>query len=37
MSNFIIVNLNFVHIGGVPLYLGKAQYEYWKHTQLIST
>lgn len=23
------------HIGGVPFYIGKAQYEYWKHTQLI--
>ena len=22
-------------IGGVPFYLGKAQYQYWKHTQLI--
>jgi uncharacterized protein (DUF779 family) len=22
-------------IGGVPFYIGKAQYEYWKHTQLI--
>ena len=22
-------------IGGCPFYIGKAQYEYWKHTQLI--
>ncbi|KXB30877.1 acetaldehyde dehydrogenase [Dechloromonas denitrificans] len=22
-------------IGGVPFYIGKTQYEYWKHTQLI--
>jgi uncharacterized protein (DUF779 family) len=22
-------------IGGVPFYMSKAQYEYWKHTQLI--
>lgn len=22
-------------IGGSPFYMGKAQYEYWKHTQLI--
>jgi uncharacterized protein len=23
------------NIGGWPIYIGKAQYEYWKHTQLI--
>lgn len=23
------------HIGGSPFYIGKAQYQYWKHTQLI--
>jgi len=23
------------HIGGCPFYIGKAQYQYWKHTQLI--
>ncbi|GKV66370.1 MULTISPECIES: DUF779 domain-containing protein [Sporosarcina] len=23
------------HIGGVPFYMMKSQYEYWKHTQLI--
>ena len=23
------------HIGGLPFYIGGAQYEYWKHTQLI--
>ena len=23
------------HIGGVPFYMHKNQYEYWKHTQLI--
>jgi hypothetical protein len=23
------------HIGGVPFYISKTQYEYWKHTQLI--
>jgi uncharacterized protein len=23
------------HIGECPFYIGKAQYEYWKHTQLI--
>jgi uncharacterized protein (DUF779 family) len=23
------------HIGGQPFYIGGAQYEYWKHTQLI--
>ena len=23
------------HVGGVPFYIGKAQYDYWKHTQLI--
>ncbi|MFA7665966.1 MAG: DUF779 domain-containing protein [Burkholderiaceae bacterium] len=22
-------------VGGVPFYIGKAQYEYWQHTQLI--
>ncbi len=22
-------------IGGCPFYIGKSQYEYWKHTQLI--
>lgn len=22
-------------IGGCPFYMGRAQYEYWKHTQLI--
>jgi uncharacterized protein (DUF779 family) len=22
-------------IGGCPFYIGKAQYEYWKHTQII--
>ncbi|MFM6921847.1 MAG: DUF779 domain-containing protein, partial [Polynucleobacter victoriensis] len=22
-------------IGGVPFYIGKLQYDYWKHTQLI--
>ncbi|MGE5469258.1 MAG: DUF779 domain-containing protein [Bacteroidota bacterium] len=22
-------------IGGVPFYIGKSHYEYWKHTQLI--
>jgi len=22
-------------VGGVPFYIGKSQYEYWKHTQLI--
>ena len=22
-------------VGGVPFYIGKNQYEYWKHTQLI--
>ena len=23
------------HIGGSPFYIGAAQYEYWRHTQLI--
>jgi uncharacterized protein (DUF779 family) len=23
------------HIGSVPFYMSKSQYEYWKHTQLI--
>ncbi len=23
------------HVGGVPFYIGKSQYDYWKHTQLI--
>ena len=23
------------HIGGAPFYMSTAQYEYWKHTQLI--
>lgn len=23
------------HVGGVPFYISKSQYEYWKHTQLI--
>jgi uncharacterized protein (DUF779 family) len=23
------------HIEGCPFYIGKAQYEYWEHTQLI--
>jgi uncharacterized protein (DUF779 family) len=22
-------------VGGAPFYIGKSQYEYWKHTQLI--
>ena len=22
-------------IGGCPFYIGRSQYEYWKHTQLI--
>ena len=22
-------------VGGLPFYIGKLQYEYWKHTQLI--
>jgi hypothetical protein len=22
-------------VGAVPFYIGKSQYEYWKHTQLI--
>lgn len=22
-------------VGGVPFYIGKSQYDYWKHTQLI--
>jgi len=23
------------HVGGAPFYIGKSQYEYWSHTQLI--
>jgi uncharacterized protein len=23
------------HVGGVPFYIGKAQYAYWQHTQLV--
>lgn len=23
------------HVGGAPFYIGRAQYEYWKHTQII--
>jgi uncharacterized protein len=23
------------HIGGVPFYISKSQYQYWQHTQLI--
>ncbi|WP_280191117.1 DUF779 domain-containing protein [Delftia sp. PS-11] len=23
------------HVGGAPFYIGKSQYAYWKHTQLI--
>ena len=23
------------HIGGAPFYINAAQYEYWKHTQLL--
>jgi uncharacterized protein len=23
------------HIGGCPFYMGRAQFEYWRHTQLI--
>ncbi len=23
------------HVGGAPFYIGKSQYGYWKHTQLI--
>ncbi|MEJ7138001.1 DUF779 domain-containing protein [Amphibiibacter pelophylacis] len=23
------------HVGGMPFYIGKLQYDYWKHTQLI--
>jgi uncharacterized protein (DUF779 family) len=22
-------------VGGAPFYIGKSQYEYWKHTQLV--
>jgi uncharacterized protein (DUF779 family) len=25
------------HIGGAPFYIGRAQFEYWQHTQLLST
>jgi len=25
----------FGEIGGCPFYMGRAQYEYWKHTQLL--
>lgn len=28
-------DLRLGEIGGVPFYMGAAQYEYWKHTQLI--
>ena len=28
-------DLKLGEIGGVPFYMGAAQYEYWKHTQLI--
>lgn len=28
-------DVNLGEIGGVPFYIGKLQYEYWKHTQLI--
>jgi len=28
-------DLQLGEIGGVPFYMGAAQYEYWKHTQLI--
>jgi uncharacterized protein (DUF779 family) len=27
--------VNLGDVGGVPFYIGKLQYEYWKHTQLI--
>ncbi|MBO9678432.1 MAG: DUF779 domain-containing protein [Acidovorax sp.] len=23
------------HVGGAPFYIGKSQYEYWSHTQLV--
>jgi uncharacterized protein (DUF779 family) len=28
-------DVNLGEVGGVPFYIGKLQYEYWKHTQLI--
>ena len=28
-------DVNLGYVGGVPFYIGKLQYEYWKHTQLI--
>ncbi|HQR87359.1 MAG: acetaldehyde dehydrogenase [Burkholderiales bacterium 35-55-47] len=28
-------DVNLGDVGGVPFYIGKLQYEYWKHTQLI--
>lgn len=29
------VDVQLGEIGGVPFYIGRLQYEYWKHTQLI--
>lgn len=28
-------DIHIGEIGGCPFYMGRAQYEYWKHTQLI--
>jgi uncharacterized protein (DUF779 family) len=30
-----LYDVNLGDVGGVPFYIGKLQYEYWKHTQLI--
>ncbi|KAA0549506.1 DUF779 domain-containing protein [Bacillus sp. BGMRC 2118] len=36
-SDFLIAEADVLlgEIGGCPFYMTKAQYEYWKHTQLI--
>ena len=30
-----LYDIKLGEVGGVPFYIGKLQYEYWKHTQLI--
>lgn len=38
MDGDLTIGAGDVHlgdIGGIPFYIGKSQYEYWKHTQLI--
>jgi len=37
LGEFLVgdADVNLGEIGGAPFYMGAAQFEYWKHTQLI--